>query len=95
MFGHNVSTTCSSAHQAGPLCLKHPKPFLETKAGLGLDSSPSFPPCSSPRLRNLREGYVGRRTGEDACLFGDGLNLLGGKSPGASEGEEGTQGNNL
>lgn len=70
-----MSTTPSSAHQAGPLCLKCPNSFLEAKAGLGLGSSLSFPPCSFPRLRNLREGYVSRRTGEGACLFGYGLNL--------------------
>lgn len=95
MFGHNVNTTCSSDHQAGPLCLKCPKPFWNLKQAWLWILSLSFPPCSSPRLRNLREGYVGRKTGEDACLFGGGLNLLGGKSPGASEGEEGAQRNNL
>lgn len=67
--------TPSSAHQAGPSCLKCPKPFLEAKAGLSLDSFPFLSPCSFPRLRSLREGCVGSRTGEGACLFGDGLNL--------------------
>lgn len=43
MFSHDVSTTPSSAHQAGPLCLKCPKSFLEVKAGLGLDSFPFLP----------------------------------------------------
>lgn len=74
MFSHHVSTTPSSAHQAGPLCFKCPKSFLEVKAGLGLDSFPFLPTLLLPQAEELREGYVGRRTGEDACLFGDGLN---------------------
>lgn len=70
-----MSTTPSSAHQAGPLCLKCPKPFLEIKTCMDLDSFPFLSPYSSPRLRGLREGCVGSRTGEDAGLFGDGLSL--------------------
>lgn len=43
------------------------------------------------RLRNPQKGYVGRRTGEDACLrcFGPG----GKKNPGASEGGQSSWGN--
>jgi len=76
-FGHNMNTTPSSVRRAGPSSLNCPKPI--GRQGRLRPGSFPFAFLPSSRLRNLGEGYVGRRTGESACFFGDGLDLVGGK----------------
>lgn len=93
MFSHNVSTTPSSAHQAGPLCLKCPKSFLEAKAGLGLDYF-HFLPTLLPQAEEPERRLCGQED-RRGCLLVWGWIKLWEESPGASEGEEGAQGNNL